>query len=1081
MKKLLIIIISVLALFRPIIAQINKVGVPFVKNYTREEYKAEEQNWAVCTDNRGVVYFGNNEAILEFDGVNWTTIPNANNSIIRSLAVDSIGTVYVGGVDEIGYLTPDIYGKQTYHSLTSQVKATFKDVWRIYIINNDVYFCSSKDIFIFRNKKLIKSYQNPEGGFISFYVNNKIYWGDYRGLKVIENDSVIDALGGIFYKDMDIFAMLPFSENKVFVGTIGHGCYIYDTETGKSENIKSINKNFKFLSDILVNSQLYQGIKLNDGSFGFSTIQNGYIIANIQGEIIYHFDKKLGWKDNTVISSYQGKDGILWLALNTGISSIEINSPFTAFDPTHGIEGIINDVINYNNTLYVATTNGIYYLYFDKDNLPRFNRAPIDYIVWSFNIFKTPEGKEKLIIANQLGVYELVSNYKLVRISNKPYDTRSIFQSKVDKNKLYVGHLAGLALLEYKNGVWIDNGEIFEKKYTVESIVEDKEGSLWLSTGLNGIIKVEKDNVIEYGLSKGLPALDKNKVYSIHNEILITTRQGVFYIDQTKDSILKYKGFGDEIFKRTDLVSGIYPENDSVFWFLSKFIDKKNIDNSIEYIERVTKDNDKITISKIPFNRIKKFSFQSITPGPDGSAWFSSSIEAIHFNPKINIDETNNYYSLVRKVNITIDSILFWGTNYVDTSNLTISLVQADYLKSVQDFKHNNITFYFSSPYFPTEELKYRYKLEGFEEEWSNWDFKTYKEYTNLNEGTYIFKIEAQNIYGVQSEVAEYEFSILPPWYRTVWALILYILAAIGVIVITVKLYTRKLQLEKIRLEQIVKERTEEVVKQKDEILLQRDEIAEKNKSITDSIEYAKRIQTAVLPSKEFEEEVLPEHFILFRPRDIVSGDFYWFTKKDNLLIITAADCTGHGVPGAFMSMLGVSFLNEIVNKHDIRHASEILNHLRSDVKKTLSQTGKEGEAKDGMDIALVIVDLENMKMQYAGAYNPMYMYRNNELMEFKGDRNPIGIYVKEKDSFTNNEIDLQKGDVFYIFSDGYEDQFGGENGDKFKSKNFKIFLQEIHQKPMSEQRELLNTNIENWRGKWEQVDDIIVLGVRIP
>jgi serine phosphatase RsbU (regulator of sigma subunit) len=270
------------------------------------------------------------------------------------------------------------------------------------------------------------------------------------------------------------------------------------------------------------------------------------------------------------------------------------------------------------------------------------------------------------------------------------------------------------------------------------------------------------------------------------------------------------------------------------------------------------------------------------------------------------------------------------------------------------------------------------------------------------------------------------------------------------------------------------------VVRQKEEIEKQRDEIAEKNQSITDSIEYASRIQKAVLPSNEFAKEILPEHFILFRPRDIVSGDFYWMTRKDNLLVVIAADCTGHGVPGAFMSMLGVSFLNEIVNRHEITTAGAILTQLRADVKKTLGQEGKEGEAKDGMDIALCIVDLDHMKLQYAGAYNPFYLFRNNELLEIKADRMPIGIYVKEKESFTNNEIDLHKNDVFYIFSDGFQDQFGGEDGQKYKTKNFKQLLLEIHNKPMAEQREILNTTIDQWRGKWEQVDDIIIMGVRI-
>ncbi|PKP11655.1 MAG: hypothetical protein CVU09_02145 [Bacteroidetes bacterium HGW-Bacteroidetes-4] len=270
--------------------------------------------------------------------------------------------------------------------------------------------------------------------------------------------------------------------------------------------------------------------------------------------------------------------------------------------------------------------------------------------------------------------------------------------------------------------------------------------------------------------------------------------------------------------------------------------------------------------------------------------------------------------------------------------------------------------------------------------------------------------------------------------------------------------------------------------KMRDNLLLeeQKTEIEKQKEEITDSIKYAKRIQTAILPAPEFATEILREHFILFRPRDIVSGDYYWMNKVGNKVIVAAADCTGHGVPGAFMSMLGVSFLNEIVNKNNTVQPHLILNDLRSQVKRTLGQTGKEGEAKDGMDIALCVIDFEANKLQYAGAYNPLLLFRNGELIEVKADKMPIGIYIREKESFTNNEIELQPGDTFYIFSDGYADQFGGPTGGKFKSKPFKELLLSIQDKSMEEQREILNTTIDQWRGEIDQIDDIIVMGVRV-
>jgi serine phosphatase RsbU (regulator of sigma subunit) len=203
-------------------------------------------------------------------------------------------------------------------------------------------------------------------------------------------------------------------------------------------------------------------------------------------------------------------------------------------------------------------------------------------------------------------------------------------------------------------------------------------------------------------------------------------------------------------------------------------------------------------------------------------------------------------------------------------------------------------------------------------------------------------------------------------------------------------------------------------------------------------------------------------------------------TRKNDDLVVVAADCTGHGVPGAFMSMLGVAFLNEIVNRAGNFVAAHILNELRAEVKKSLRQTGKKDEAKDGMDIALCIINNKEMKLQFAGAYNPLYLVRNKELIQLKADRMPIGIYYKEKDSFTNHTIEILRDDCIYLFSDGYIDQFGGKDGKKFLTRQFQELILSIHAKPMHEQKQVMSETLEKWKGRHDQLDDILVIGFKI-
>lgn len=257
------------------------------------------------------------------------------------------------------------------------------------------------------------------------------------------------------------------------------------------------------------------------------------------------------------------------------------------------------------------------------------------------------------------------------------------------------------------------------------------------------------------------------------------------------------------------------------------------------------------------------------------------------------------------------------------------------------------------------------------------------------------------------------------------------------------------------------------------------EKIESQRREITDSIQYASRIQSALLPPKEELDMLLPSYFILSKPRNIVSGDYYWLAHKKNKVVVAVADCTGHGVPGAFMSILGLAYLNEILNQTASLRANEILNQLRRQIIKSLHQTGKTDEARDGMEIALCVVDFKQKKLQYSGAFRPLYLIRENVLRELKGDNMPIGLYDDQESAFRNEELMFKENDIIYMFSDGYVDQLGGPNRKTFKSRKFKQLLIDIHQKPLAEQKRGLEEEYEKWRRNIEQIDDITVMGIR--
>lgn len=488
--------------------------------------------------------------------------------------------------------------------------------------------------------------------------------------------------------------------------------------------------------------------------------------------------------------------------------------------------------------------------------------------------------------------------------------------------------------------------------------------------------------------------------------------------------------------------------------------------------------------------------FHAIWHEKEGVTWLGGPEGLFRYRPDAQ-EEARSFSARIRDVFLNKDSLAFAGNdrslNYGDSS-LSAS-AQRTY-----PYAFNSLSFVFASEYQKhNEQNLYSYRLLGFEDEWTNWSKENKAVYTNLYEGSYSFQVRTINAYGEEGAMDAYQFHVLAPWYRTWWAFILYGLLSAALVYFIVVFYTRKLK-------QIIRERTREVVEQKEEIEKQKEEVEVqrkllevKNKDITSSINYARRLQEAILPHKDQIDKYLDEYFILYKPKDIVSGDFYWMEHVNgipgrDLTLFATVDCTGHGVPGAFVSVVGNGGLNRAVNEFGLDEPAAILEKLNEIVVNTLSKS--DDELRDGMDISLCRFDFKKMEMQFAGANNSVYILRKdiakaelnlngtskihkNDLLEIKANKQPVGFYEFHK-TFDNHSVKLEKGDVIYLFSDGYTDQFGGPQGKKYNVTRFRNFLLSIYDRPMSEQKKLIEEEFESWKGNEEQIDDVIVAAIRV-
>jgi serine phosphatase RsbU (regulator of sigma subunit) len=1092
-------------------AQINRHGIPEIVNYPPEITMGSEQNWAIVQDQRGIIYVGNDDkGVLEYDGSSWRSIPVTNESTVRSLDCSNGGTVFVGAVSELGYLAPDASGSIGYNSLMhllDSASRNFSDVWKTYCVDDKVYFHTQRYVMIYYPEKdTIHVRQNEKHVLFGFFENGNYYTGSFsKGLIVMQGDTVmVAAKGGDFYIEKDIFGLTSYDEDNLLIGVTGEGLSLYNSTTGQVDSLFASSETNRFLNEnFLTNLR-----RLSNGNFTASTMAGGIAVISRDGKLLEIVSKRQGLQDQ-IYSTYQPNNNYpfshVWTAMSIGVGKVSFNSALRQFTETSGYQGLIHSINSIGEIVFIGTSNGIFRLS-AKNSISSFEKVgTTNRSVWDLEKFTLQSGEDVLLAISDEGLIQIHKNGRTTDLKNyfkddmeeedKVFSGYCLLRDPFSPNRLYLGRESSITCLSYEGGRWSQEFSVDQLKDEIRSMAIIEKDKLWFGSALTGLGYIAPLNNTAtkkfFSEKDGLPSAAGNSVFNLGNEIVIGTRQGVYKIFDQDDSIS---------FSSDSLINNFLPEGKNSIRIIYKDPSANlwiSLDNSIQgwmiaLMEGNKQEGWKVTTK--PFYSLENFSTDAFHSFSEGNVWFSIMNILYNYDNTVEFKE-GEFRALIRKVTVDDDIVIFNGAHPLKTNNEKYKPGSNQTSQMIPEIRYtdNNIEFTWSAPYFESEDrLEYSYFLDGFSKGWSEWSNVLYQDFTNLPHGSYNLRIKARNVFQDESLEDSFSFVILRPWYLTFVAFMFYVIAALVIVYIIIVLYTRRLKNENIRLEGIIQERTAEIRKQKEEL--------------TDSIEYASRIQRALLPPDQMLTNHGLDHFILFKPRDIVSGDFYWFGANSGKIFIVAADCTGHGVPGAFMSMLGISFLEEIVVKSGITETNKILDALRNHVITSLRQTGKsmDESTKDGMDLAMVAIDSNSKSIQFSGAYNPLYVVRKlnstektliatgknleidpraiyNEthiLYQVKADHMPIGISEKGH-QFTSSVIEEEEA-MIYLFSDGYVDQFGGPLGKKYMSKNYKKLLLGMPDLPMEEQKKRLDEELISWMGDVSQIDDILVIGIKI-
>lgn len=1050
---------------------------------------------SVFQDSQDFIWIGTQDGLNRYDGYHIKTFKNEQNSKtsitsndINCLLEDKNGLIYIGTND--GGLS--IYNKYT---------ETFTN-YKAGLGSKNISSNSVRHITELNDNELLIA---TETGLNLFNKTSK----QFSLINDINNQSISN-LKYIFRN----------STNRLFIVSFGYGLFEYDDSSKKLisypiptsilgiKNETTINESINMRCITEVNGNIWCGS--DKGVVIFDPRENKFI-KNL------NFGSGIDSKYNNRIVSF-AKDqntSYIWIGTWGGLLKYNIHTfTYTVHNNNILDQNSLSDnkisclLSDKHHNLWIGTQDKGINIYFPSSiKFPLYN---INNGLINDYIYSVIQAKDKTIwVGTENGLF----------ILNPKSDRFIDLSTIINKNQAKTV----LSLLEDKDGnIWIGTyGQgiiIYNTKTktlkktltnnstigTITKLIQDKNGTVWAGTFAAGLFAINPNtlNYKQYTESEGLSS---NTIYSIFenkedNTIWVGTFNGGLNIlnfihSSDKPLISVFKHIENKNSISSNSVNDIYKDLNGVYWIgtnngLNKFnysskkfivySEKDGLPNS--YIYAVIPDNKNNLWLPTNFGLSK---FNPNTVNENGSAFKNyntkDGIQAREFNQgasflcsdgKILVGGVAglNYFNPkdIKENSNTPNSYIYSFLRQGKEVNTDSSIL---YKKNIElSYKENYFTFEFITlDYISPEKNKFMCKLEGYDENWASPTNVRYASYTELPGGTYTFKIKATNSDGVWKEIP-YEISIkvIPPWWKTTWFYVVSSILIIASIFGFISYRTSSIKKENKLLENKVTERTKE--------------LAEKNRDITSSIEYAKRIQEAILPSKDLIFSKLKNAFILYKPKDIVSGDFYWFGEKNNNKIIAVVDCTGHGVPGAFMSMIGHNLLNQIVSEKNILTPGIILEKLHKGVQAALKQGQNDVDTNDGMDVSILSINTDTRECLWSGAFRSLVIVNNEgDLEKIEGNKYPVGgAQLDTERVFETHYRQLNKNDCLYMSTDGYADQFGGIKGKKFMVKQLYDIFKSIHQYNIIEQQKELEKTFTDWKGNFEQVDDVLIIGIKL-